>query len=104
MAYAGSNPGKVYYGAAGAVSPPHLAADQFARLASLQLVHVPYKGVGPALPDLIAGRLQIMSMSYGSARPYLKSAAPPPPPPASNPRLARPPPLPPPPDPTLPRC
>src|SRR5258706_160512 len=75
IAYARSNPGKVYYGSAGTGSPPHLAADQFARLARLQLVHVPYKGVGPALPDLISGRLQIMSMSYGSARPYLKSGA-----------------------------
>jgi len=75
IAYARANPGKVYYGSAGTGSPPHLAADQFARLAGLQLVHVPYKGVGPALPDLIAGRLQIMSMSYGSARPYLKSGA-----------------------------
>ncbi|HMH18397.1 MAG TPA: tripartite tricarboxylate transporter substrate binding protein [Burkholderiales bacterium] len=75
IAYAKSNPGKVYYGSAGTGSPPHLAVDQFARLAGLQLVHVPYKGVGPALPDLIAGRLQIMSMSFGSARPYLKSGA-----------------------------
>ena len=73
--YAKANPGKVYYGSAGTGSPPHLAVDQFARLAGLRLVHVPYKGVGPALPDLIAGRLQIMSMSYGSARPYLKSGA-----------------------------
>jgi tripartite-type tricarboxylate transporter receptor subunit TctC len=75
IAYARANPGKVYYGSAGTGSPPHLAADQFARLAGLKLVHVPYKGVGPALPDLVAGRLQIMSMSYGSARPYLKSGA-----------------------------
>lgn len=75
IAYAKSNPAKVYYGSAGTGSPPHLAIDQLARLAGLQLVHVPYKGVGPALPDLIAGRLQIMSMSYGSARPYLKSGA-----------------------------
>jgi tripartite-type tricarboxylate transporter receptor subunit TctC len=73
--YAKARPGKVYYGSAGTGSPPHLAADQFARLAGLKLVHVPYKGVGPALPDLIAGRLQIMSMSYGSARPHLKSGA-----------------------------
>jgi len=73
IAYAKARPGKVYYGSAGTGSPPHLAADQFARLAGLQLVHVPYKGVGPALPDLVAGRLQVMSMSYGSARPYLKS-------------------------------
>ena len=75
IAYARANPGKVYYGSAGTGSPPHLAADQFARLAGLQLVHVPYKGVGPAFPDLIAGRVQIMSMSFGSARPYLKSGA-----------------------------
>ena len=75
IAYARAHPGKVYYGSAGTGSPPHLAADQFARLAGLQLVHVPYKGVGPAFPDLIAGRLQIMSMSFGSARPYLKSGA-----------------------------
>jgi tripartite-type tricarboxylate transporter receptor subunit TctC len=73
--YAKANPGKVYYGSAGTGSPPHLAVDRFARLAGLRLVHVPYKGVGPALPDLVAGRLQIMSMSYGSARPYLKSGA-----------------------------
>src|SRR5437870_3769820 len=51
IAYARANPGKVYYGSAGTGSPPHLAVDQFARLAGLQLVHVPYKGVGPALPD-----------------------------------------------------
>jgi tripartite-type tricarboxylate transporter receptor subunit TctC len=75
IAYAKANPGKVYYGSAGTGSPPHLAVVQFARLADLKLVHVPYKGVGPALPDLVAGRLQVMSMSYGSARPYLKSGA-----------------------------
>jgi tripartite-type tricarboxylate transporter receptor subunit TctC len=75
IAFAKANPGKVYYGSAGTGSPPHLAVEQFARLADLKLVHVPYKGVGPALPDLVAGRLQLMSMSYGSARPYLKSGA-----------------------------
>ncbi len=75
IALAKANPGKLYYGSAGAGSPPHLALEQFARLAGLQLVHVPYKGVGQALPDLIAGRLQVMSMSIGSARPYLNSGA-----------------------------
>ena len=75
IAFAKANPGRINYGSAGAGSPPHLAIDQFARLAGLQLVHVPYKGVGPALPDLIAGRLQVMSISLGSARPYLKSGA-----------------------------
>jgi len=75
IAYARANPGKLYYGSAGNGSPPHLAMDRFARLAGVQMVHVPYKGVGQAFPDLVAGRLQMMSMSYGSARPYLKSGA-----------------------------
>ena len=73
--YAKANPGKLYYGSAGNGSPPHLAMDRFARLAGVSMVHVPYKGVGQALPDLVAGRVQMMSMSYGSARPYLKSGA-----------------------------
>ena len=75
IAYAKKNPGKIYYGSAGTGSPPHLAVALFGNLIGAELVHVPYKGVGPALPDLIAGRLQVMSMSLGSARPYLKSGA-----------------------------
>jgi tripartite-type tricarboxylate transporter receptor subunit TctC len=73
IAHARANPGKVYYGSAGRGSPPHLSIELFARLAGLELVHVPYKGVGNALPDMISGRLQMMSMAVGSARPYLKS-------------------------------
>jgi tripartite-type tricarboxylate transporter receptor subunit TctC len=73
IAYARANPGKVYYGSAGIGSPPHLSVELLARLANVKLVHVPYKGIGNALPDMITGRLQVMSMSLGSARPYLKS-------------------------------
>jgi tripartite-type tricarboxylate transporter receptor subunit TctC len=39
----------------------------------VKLVHVPYKGIGNALPDMLAGRLQAMSLSLGSALPYLKT-------------------------------
>jgi tripartite-type tricarboxylate transporter receptor subunit TctC len=73
IAWAKSKPGKVNYGSAGIGSPPHLSMELFARVAGLKLVHVPYKGVGGALPDLLAGRVQIMSMAIGSARPYLKT-------------------------------
>ncbi len=73
IAHAKANPGKIYYGSAGIGSPPHLSMELFAHIAGLKLVHVPYKGIGNALPDMISGRVQVMSMSLGSARPYLKS-------------------------------
>jgi tripartite-type tricarboxylate transporter receptor subunit TctC len=73
IAYARANPGKVYYGSAGVGSPPHLSLELFGRLAGVKLVHVPYKGIGNALPDMLAGRVHAMSISLGSARPYLKS-------------------------------
>jgi tripartite-type tricarboxylate transporter receptor subunit TctC len=73
IAYARANPGKVYYGSAGIGSPPHLSLELFGRLAGVKLMHVPYKGIGNALPDMLAGRLQAMSISLGSALPYLKS-------------------------------
>lgn len=60
------------YGSAGYGSPPHLSMALFAKVAGLKMLHVPYKGVGGAMPDLLAGRVQAMSMALGSARPYLK--------------------------------
>src|SRR5438128_4383505 len=62
----------LHYGSAGMGSPPHLSMELFAKVAGLKLIHVPYKGVGGALPDLLAGRVQVMSMALGSARFYLK--------------------------------
>src|SRR5205809_974319 len=72
IAFAKTQPTKLYYGSAGIGSPPHLSMELFAKVAGLKLIHVPYKGVGGALPDLLAGRVQVMSMALGSARPYLK--------------------------------
>ena len=73
IAFARANPGKVYYGSAGIGSPPHLSLELFSRLAGVTLVHIPYKGIGNALPDMLAGRVQAMSISLGSALPYLKT-------------------------------
>jgi tripartite-type tricarboxylate transporter receptor subunit TctC len=73
IALARAQPGKINYGSAGIGSPPHLSMELFARIAGVKLTHVPYKGVGGAMPDLLAGRVQVMSMAIGSARPYLKT-------------------------------
>src|SRR6266480_1458484 len=73
IAYAKAQPKPLHYGSAGFGSPPHLSMELFARAAGLKMVHVPYKGVGGAMPDLLAGRVQAMSMALGSARAYLKN-------------------------------
>jgi len=75
IALARANPGKLNYASAGAGSTTHLAADHFARLAGVQLVHVPYKGVGPALTDLVAGRVQMLSVGLSPVQAHLKSGA-----------------------------
>jgi tripartite-type tricarboxylate transporter receptor subunit TctC len=75
IALAKANPGKMNYASAGPGSTTHLAADHFARLAGAELVHVPYKGVGPALVDLVAGRVQMLSVGLGPVQAHLKSGA-----------------------------
>jgi tripartite-type tricarboxylate transporter receptor subunit TctC len=73
IALARANPGKLNYASAGPGSTTHLAADHFARLAGVQLVHVPYRGVGPALTDLIAGRVQMLSVGLSPVQAHLRS-------------------------------
>jgi tripartite-type tricarboxylate transporter receptor subunit TctC len=75
VALAKAKPGSVNYASAGLGSTTHLAADHFARLAGVELVHVPYKGVGPALADLIAGRVQMLSVGLGPVQSHLKSGS-----------------------------
>jgi tripartite-type tricarboxylate transporter receptor subunit TctC len=57
--YAKKNPGKINYGSAGNGSAGHLAMEYFASEAGIDLVHVPYKGSGPMLTDLIGGQIQV---------------------------------------------
>jgi tripartite-type tricarboxylate transporter receptor subunit TctC len=68
IALAKANPGRFSYGSAGRGSFPHLSAAEFARAAGIDMVHVPYRGNAPAITDLIAGRVQIVSSSIGSLR------------------------------------
>jgi tripartite-type tricarboxylate transporter receptor subunit TctC len=68
IALAKAKPGSLNYGSAGHGSFPHLSVAEFARAADIKMVHVPYRGNAPAITDLIAGRVQIVSSSIGSLR------------------------------------
>ncbi|MDQ8726698.1 tripartite tricarboxylate transporter substrate binding protein [Bradyrhizobium sp. LHD-71] len=57
IAYAKANPGKVNYGSAGVGTVSHVSGEYFANAAGIRLVHVPYKGTGPALTDLLGGHI-----------------------------------------------
>jgi tripartite-type tricarboxylate transporter receptor subunit TctC len=60
IAYAKANPGKVNFGSASIGSVVQLASELFKVMAGVNMVHVPYRGMAPALSDLIAGRLQVV--------------------------------------------
>ena len=61
------------YGSAGNGSPHHLAAELFKSMARIEAVHVPYKGSGPALADLISGQIQFISVEFTAAEPHIKA-------------------------------
>ena len=60
IAYAKANPGKLKYGSSGPGSASHLAGELFISMANISLLHVPYKGTGQALTDLLAGHIDVM--------------------------------------------
>jgi tripartite-type tricarboxylate transporter receptor subunit TctC len=59
LAYARANPGKLNYGTPGNGTSPHIAGEVFNREAKVKLNHVPYKGAGPALKDLLGGQIEM---------------------------------------------
>ncbi len=68
-----AQPGKITYASAGNGTSIHLAAEMFASIAGVELVHVPYKGSGPALTDLLGGQVDLMFDSITSAGPHVRS-------------------------------
>lgn len=60
IAFAKAQPGKLNYASPGNGTPPHLAAELFQGLADVSIAHIPYKGTGPALVDLMGGRVDLM--------------------------------------------
>jgi len=59
LAYARANPGKLNYGTPGNGTSPHIATEVFNREAKVKLNHIPYKGAGPALKDLLGGQIDL---------------------------------------------
>ena len=73
ITYAKANPGKLNFGSGGPGTTPHLAGEMLKMMAGLRMTHVPYKGGGPALADLIGGQIQIMLENIPSTLPHVKA-------------------------------
>jgi len=73
IAYAKAHPGRTFYGSAGVGSSPHISMSALAFLGGFEAEHVPYKGMGPAMTDLVAGQLQAIIASAGTVLPYVKA-------------------------------
>ena len=73
IALAKAKPGALNFASSGAASPGHLAGELFKSMAKVDLVHVPYKGGGPALIDLIAGHIEIFVAVISTATPQVKA-------------------------------
>jgi tripartite-type tricarboxylate transporter receptor subunit TctC len=73
IALAKAKPGALNYGSSVTGGSPHLAAELFKAMAGVDIVRVPYKGVAPALTDVIAGQVQLMFPATGSGIPHAKA-------------------------------
>jgi tripartite-type tricarboxylate transporter receptor subunit TctC len=73
IAYAKANPGKVNMASAGNGSAPHMAGELFNVMAGVTLVHVPYRGQGPALTDLLGGQVQVLFATTPGTTDYIKT-------------------------------
>ena len=73
IAYLKANPGKVTYGSAGNGSSHHLAGELFKAQTQTFITHIPYRGTGPALQDLMGGQVDMMFDGLGSSAPHIRS-------------------------------
>ncbi|MFG5776651.1 Bug family tripartite tricarboxylate transporter substrate binding protein [Comamonas sp. J-3] len=73
IAHAKKQPGKLTYASAGNGTSIHLAGEVFASMAGVDILHVPYKGSGPAITDMLGGQVDLMFDSITSARPHIQS-------------------------------
>jgi tripartite-type tricarboxylate transporter receptor subunit TctC len=75
VAYARANPGRINFGSAGAGSITHLAGELVKSEVKLDLVHVPYRGVGPAIGDMVGGHIQMIVGDVPFMLPHIRSGA-----------------------------
>jgi tripartite-type tricarboxylate transporter receptor subunit TctC len=68
-----ARPGQIAYGSAGTGSGTHLAGELLKMLLKIDLLHVPYKGTGPALTNLVGGQVQMMVSTFASALPHVRT-------------------------------
>ena len=73
IALAKKEPGRLSYGSGGNGSAAHLAVEHFKNMAGVNIVHVPYKGTGPSLTDLMGGQVQMTITGLLPVMPYMKS-------------------------------
>jgi tripartite-type tricarboxylate transporter receptor subunit TctC len=73
IAYAKANPGKINMGSAGNGSSSHMAGELFKMMAGVNLVHVPYRGQGPAMTDLLGGQLQVIFATTPGTTEYVRT-------------------------------
>ncbi len=73
IAYANANKGKVTFASSGHGTSVHLSGELFKRMAGIELIHVPYRGAGPAFNDLIPGRVDVMFNNIGAVLPLIQS-------------------------------
>src|SRR5437899_5786724 len=72
IAYAKANPGKVTFASSGYGTSVHLSGELFKRMAGIDMLHVPYRGAGPALNDLLPGRVDVMFNNIGAVLPLIQ--------------------------------
>ena len=73
IVHARANPGRVGVASAGNGTPQHVAAEMFKKMAGVEMIHVPYRGSGPALVDLVGGQVQVMIDAVPSALEHIRS-------------------------------
>ena len=75
ITYAKANPRKINFASGGAGGPDHMAAEYFRLITGIEMLHVPYRGLAPALADLIGGQVQLIFSTLPAAIEYIKAGS-----------------------------